>query len=135
MPLRVTLDTNILVSALAFPSGRRARIWELAQRGRYQALTSPDIISELARVLRESFDWEEQRVQRAIRAVAHTAEVIALTSTVNVVRDPNDNHVVECAIDGKADAIVSGDNDLLAMGNHQNIPVIHPADFLRTFGE
>jgi predicted nucleic acid-binding protein len=40
-----------------------------------------------------------------------------------------------CAIDGKADAIVSGDNDLLVLGDYQNIPVIHPADFLHTFGE
>ena len=135
MPLRVVLDTNILLSALAFPKGRRARIWEIAQQGRYQALTSPAIISELARILRTSFDWEEQRVQRAIRAVVHTADVIALTSSVNVVRDPKDNHIIVCAIDGNAGAIVSGDNDLLALKDYQNIPVLHPADFLCMFGE
>lgn len=67
--------------------------------------------------------------------MAHTAEIIALTSSVNVVRDPKDNHIIVCAVDAKADAIVSGDNNLLVLEDYQNIPVIHPADFLHTFGE
>ena len=114
--LKAVFDTNIYIAAFVFPKGRTAVLWEAAQRGQYRLVVSPAIIRETARVLRSDFGWPEARVQKAIRGVAELAGVFIITPRTAlevVTADPDDNRILECAVDGKADLIVSNDHHLL----------------------
>lgn len=133
--LRVVLDTNILVSAVINPKGRASRAWELAISRRFQSITSPYIIREFARILRTKFAVSEDEVRDHIRTIADASKIVQPTTSLQVVRDPEDNPIVECAVDGNANMIVSYDHDLLSLKDYNNIPILHVVDLLHTLGE
>lgn len=133
--LRVVLDTNIFVSAFTYPERPLFRIWQEAVRSRYQLLLSPVMIREVARVLREDFAWQEDTVISHVKLLAKVGEIITPTVILHViVEDPTDNRVLECAVTGRADLIVSGDRHLRRLKRYQGIPIVRPLDFLRTLG-
>ena len=133
--LSAVLDTNIYIAAFAHPKGRNAAVWNAAIDGRYQLVVSPAIIRETAKVLRRDFAWREDRVQMAIRVVAQTARIIVPHSVIGAVAaDPDDNRILECAVDGRADIIVSNDHHLLDLRMYAAIPIVAGVDFRRTLG-
>lgn len=133
--LRVVLDTNIYISAFTKPAGQTFQVWQAARERRYQLLVSPAIVREIAGVLRERFVWQEREVARRVRIVARVAEIITPKIVVEVIKDdPPDNRILECAVEGKADLIVSGDRHLRRLKTYQGIPVVRPIDLLRTLG-
>jgi len=113
--LRVVLDTNLYISAFTHPRGPAFQVWKTARERRYLLLVSPAIIREVAAVLREQFAWEEEQVARRVKLVAKLA-------------------VLECAVAGKADLVVSGDQHLRRLKIFQGIPIVSPRDLLRTLG-
>ena len=133
--LSAVLDTNIYIAAFAHPKGRNAAVWNAALDWRYQLLVSPAIIRETAKVLRRDFARREDRVQMAIRVVAQTARIIVPHSVLSAVAaDPDDNRILECAVDGKADITVSNDHHLLDLRTYAAIPIVAGVDFRRTLG-
>lgn len=133
--LKAVLDTNIYVAAFGYPKGRTALLWNAARQGRYELLVSPAIIREMASVLRFDFAWQDHHVQKTIRILARVAHLIAPGTVLSVVKaDPDDNRILECAVDGKADIIVSNDHHLLDLKSYAGIPIIAGPDFRRTLG-
>lgn len=130
MTPRVVLDTNVVVSGLGWP-GPPAAILDAVSDGRLVLVTSAPLLAELRRVL------AYPKLAKVIRDAAQFAELIASSSdvvtpaqTLAVVDDESDNRVVEAAVEGAADYIVSGDADLLDLGSFQGIPVFRPAEFV-----
>ena len=134
--LRVVLDTNVYASAFNFPHGKVAPIWEHAVKGTYTLLISPAIVAELANVLREKFMWPEDEIKARAKGFARMAEIITPKIVPNVIEDNlADNHILSCAISGKANLIVSGDRrHLLPLKDYERIHIIRPVDFLRMLG-
>jgi putative PIN family toxin of toxin-antitoxin system len=133
--IRAVLDTNVLVSAFHKPDGTLGPVWRLARERKYVLLLSPAIVTETARILRNRFQWPERLLQDRIRVLVAVAELVSPRDLPDAVPDdPDDNHIVACAIEGRADLIVSGDRHLLALGEYAGIPIVRPADFLRTVG-
>ena len=133
--LRVVLDTNIYIAAFGHPKGRNATLWAAALAGRYRLLTSPAIVRELARVLRTDLEWQEEHIQARIRVVAQVAELVSPHTALRVVTaDPADDRILECAVDGKADLIVSNDHHLLDLGSYKDIAIVAGPDFRRILG-
>jgi putative PIN family toxin of toxin-antitoxin system len=134
--VKAVLDTNVLLSAFTKPGGRVVALWEAALERRYQLLISPAIVTEVAEKLRNKFGWEEARIQRRSKLMAKTAKrMIVPRFVLDVMRDdPDDNRILECAVEGKADVIVSGDRALLRLKSYNDIPIVRPIDFLRTLG-
>jgi putative PIN family toxin of toxin-antitoxin system len=134
--LRAVLDTNVLVSAFNKAKGSLAPLWLLARERKYVLVTSPFIVTETARILRNRFQWDERRLQDRIRVLVGVSDLVSPKEIPDAVPDdPDDNHVVACAVEGRADLIVSGDRHLLALGQYAGIPVVRPMDFLRTVSE
>lgn len=133
--LRVVLDTNVLVSVYQFPSGVVAQLWDALHTERFELILSPTIAKEFVSILRNAFAWQEAAVQRALRLTVRKARIVNPTTIPQAVpHDPDDNHVLACALAGHADLIVTGDKDLLRLKEYQGIPIIRPADFVRTVG-
>lgn len=129
---RVVVDNNALISRLLLPEsvpGRAVR--KVVDSGRL--LVSEATLAELVDVLaRPKFDRyvtiEDRR--EFIRLLGRVAELVPVTYVVHVCRDPDDNRVLEVAVNGDADTIVSGDRDLLVLSPFQGIPVLTPSGYL-----
>lgn len=130
--LRVVFDTNVFVSALfgGFPE----EAYHAALERRRTLVVSPAVLAELARTLRSKFRTPEADITAYIRQIGRIAEVVRPTRVVSVLRDDADNRVLECAETGRVDLIVSGDRDLLRLKQYGTIPIVRPADFVRTLG-
>jgi uncharacterized protein len=129
--LRVVLDTNVLVSAFTNHKGISLQIWQLAIDRRYILLLSPQIASELARVLRRKFSWGDARILPEMKFLVRTAEMVVPKVTLHVVSDDDDNRILECAAAGKASLIVSSDRHLRKLESYEGIGIVTPIDFRR----
>lgn len=127
--MRVVIDTNVLISAL-FWGGHPRRVVDQAIAGQVQAVTSPQLLSEFARVLGEGFGLPAEKVALAVRDVLSFSEVVVPTEIGDEARDPDDNHVIACASAGKAEAIITGDADLLALGRARGVRICRVRAFL-----
>jgi putative PIN family toxin of toxin-antitoxin system len=133
--LRVVLDTNIHIAARHRPSGLYNALWQAARQGKYVLLISPPLCGELVDVLRRRFTVPENEAQGVMRSVVRVAEMVQPRLTLNAVSaDPDDNRVLECALAGKANLIVSNDRHLLNLETFEGIAIITGSDFLRILG-
>lgn len=128
--MRAVFDTNIFISALAVPGGPAEDAYLYALRGRFELVTSVAILTETARVLNEKFEWSDEQVRRALRAIAETAIVVKTSPHLHLLRDEPDNRILECALHAGADLIVTGDRHLLALQRHQAVSIVTLTDFL-----
>ena len=129
---RFVFDTNVTVSALLFNESVPGRAFFRAL-GHGKILVSGPLVSELSRVLgRKSFDRYVSREEREmfLESVVREAALIEITESINVCRDPSDDHVLELAVSGDATYIATGDADLLVLNPFRGVQILTPADFL-----
>jgi uncharacterized protein len=131
--LSVVLDTNVYVSIFTHPERPIFQVWTHAVRNLYDLIVSPVIVAEFARVSRRDFHWDEKKVHFYVRLINKTGKVVAPKSIPDVIKeDPDDNHILACALAGKANLIVSRDLDLLRLKQYEGIGIMSPIDFLHT---
>ena len=138
--MRVVLDTSILVRALIKPSGSVGPVLEALRDGRYLALYSDPILEEIVDVLtrprmRDKYGITDDDVETLLRLILVRGEALQPANSLSICRDPKDDKFLEVAVDGGADVIVTGNNDLLVLDPYEGIPIISPADFLRRLGD
>lgn len=126
---RVVLDTNVYISAYGF-GGKPAAVLREGILGTYALVVSPAILTELADKLYEVLGFDDEHVGGVIRQIARVAEVVRPSDTIRVIRDEADNRVLECAVHGDADVIVSGDKHLLDLGEYADVRILRAAAFL-----
>lgn len=134
---RFVLDTNLIISAALLEISKPRQAFELAfNRG--ELLLSDAMLAELSEVLRrDKFDRYvslEKRL-RFLTDLLSLATPVAVTEHIDACRDPKDNKVLELAVSGRADCIVTGDDDLLALNPFRNIPILMALEFLTIYTE
>jgi putative PIN family toxin of toxin-antitoxin system len=129
--LRVVLDTNGLISAILF-GGKPRQILEKAIRGEIRLCLSEPILGELKGVLQRSkFDYSPEMIQFMLTELMGIADFVNPSGAVHVVlEDPEDNRILECAVEAKANDIVTGDLHLLRLSRYRNIEVVNVSAFL-----
>jgi putative PIN family toxin of toxin-antitoxin system len=132
--LRVVLDTNVLISAILF-GGKPRQILEKAIRGEIRLCLSEPILEELKGVLQRSkFEYSPEMIQFILTELTGIADFVNPSETLNVVlEDPEDNRILECAIEAKANYVISGDFHLLRLRSYRNIEVVNVTAFLERF--
>jgi uncharacterized protein len=127
---RAVLDSNVIVSGLGW-SGAPARIVEAVLAGELMLVTSSSLLAELRRVL------AYPKLAKVILEGERLADLVEMSSIViepvsvfDAVEDESDNRVLEAAVDGAADYIVSGDEHLLTLGAFRGIPIVTPSEFV-----
>jgi putative PIN family toxin of toxin-antitoxin system len=128
---KVVLDTNVLVSTLHF-GGRPREVLDLARHGHIELVISSFILEETEKVLRENFRWEERILRLTLSRLKAIATMAEASHRITVIKEKDaDNRILECAVAGGADFLVSGDNKhLLPLREFQGIRILRPADFL-----
>ncbi|MBS0592856.1 MAG: putative toxin-antitoxin system toxin component, PIN family [Proteobacteria bacterium] len=130
---RWVLDTNTLVSRLLLPGGAAARAVDRAL-ALGVPLVSDDTLAELADVLsRPKFDrWVSiAERQRFVQLLGGVARRVVITHRVQACRDPRDDKFLHVALNGEAEAIVSGDRDLLVLDPFHGVRILSPSAFCR----
>ena len=129
--LRIVLDTNVLVSALVFRSPSVSWLLSAWQSVAFIPLGSRDTIGELERVLRNpKFNLLPGQPELLIADYRPWCEMVTITQPPDVpeCRDPGDRPFLELAAAAQADALVTGDSDLLVLAPVFTIPIITPAE-------
>ena len=133
--MRAVVDTNVLVSGLLAPAGSPGAIHAAWFRAEFELVTSGALFSAFVRVLsypriRRRLPLTDDELSDLVSQVRTAAVVVETVQEIAVVRDPDDNRVLEAAQAGFADYIVTGDRDLLELREFSGIPIVTPAAFL-----
>lgn len=131
--VRYVFDTNVIISALLFEDSKPAQAFQYALANA-EVLLSLDLLEELNEVLgRKKFNkyvTNEER-EEFLEALIERAVLIEIIENVQECRDPKDDKVLELAINGDAQYIITGDRDLLVLNPFRNVRVITVEDFLK----
>ncbi|MCC6300347.1 MAG: putative toxin-antitoxin system toxin component, PIN family [Anaerolineales bacterium] len=133
--MRVVVDTGILVRALISPKGTIGRVLHALRDGRFTAIYFTPMMLEVADVLgrpkiREKYHIQPNDAEALINLVRLRGELVIPKRTVTACRDPKDNKFLEAALAGEADAVVTGDDDLLVLHPFESMDILRPAELL-----
>jgi len=128
--LKVVIDTNVFISAFYLPESRPANVVLLARRKTILNLISPQILKGVERIIKQKLLWDNSKTEGAVRLIKNFSEEVHPQEPLAIIVDDPDNRILECAVAGQADFIISGDKHLLNLKNFQGINVVTPADFL-----
>lgn len=131
--LKVVFDTNVYISAFISPGSKAEDAYLLAVMGKIKLYTSVSILTELARKLREKFQWDDGHITSALKHISKIAIVIKPTITITLLQDEADNRILECAKASYADLIVTGDKHLLLLKEFSGIGITRVAGFIYIF--
>jgi putative PIN family toxin of toxin-antitoxin system len=128
--VRIVLDSNILISAL-FWEGNERTLLERCRLGEHTSITSEPILTEIETVLRKKFQVPDDRIYAFIRSLIVMSDMVFISGSLSIIEDdPKDNMVLETAIMGKAEYIVSGDKHLLKVKQYSNVRIINTSEFI-----
>lgn len=134
--MRAVVDTNVIVRALIRPQGTVGPVLLRLRQGDYTLLYSGSLLEELADVLnrpriRDKYRLTNNDIQTVLALILLRGQEVTPDQTITICRDPKDNKFLEVAVAGRADVIVTGDDDLLVLHPFAGIPVVSPSTFLQ----
>lgn len=129
---RVVLDTNVVVSAVIHNGKSRHLLKKTVEDGKYVMITSDEMLNEVVDVLRRpKFRMGEDEIEGVLFALVSSSYIKVLKSRFKIVKeDPDDNVIINTAYDGRADYIVSGDDDLLRIKKFKGIHIVTVTEML-----
>ena len=140
--LQAVLDANVYASALVKPGGPPGRILHLLLADRaFEVVLSGSILVELRRCLdyprlRKHISLTDPEIDRWILALELIADMVTPKRWIQAVPDdPDDDHLLAAAIEGRAAFLVTGDRHVLTLGEYEGIRIVTPAGFLKVLGE
>ena len=128
--MRVVFDTNILVSALVFPGGRGEAALRRIVEERDELVLSKPILDELLGILGRKFARDPEELAHVAVFLSDLAQYVRPRRKLKVAKDEPDNRILECALTGRAKAIVTGDHALLSLREYGGVRIISLRDYL-----
>lgn len=136
---KIVLDTNIFVSALIKNQSNPGHIIDLVKEKKLVLVLSPDILSEIAIVLsypklKKIHGLTLKGIESHLKWLESISQIIIPTKHLEIIEaDPSDNIYLECAIEGSAEFIISGDRHLTDLESYEGVQIMNPASFLKIF--
>ena len=130
--MKVVFDTNIFISALVVPGGSADRASRRVVEGEDTLILSQAIVEEVLDVLARKFERDAEQLARVAVFLSELGEVVRPRRRLRVLRDDADNRILECALSGAANAIVTGDRDLLDVGEYEGICLLSLRAYVST---
>jgi len=136
--MKAVFDTNVLVSAL-IKTGKPRQLFSMAAEGRIQLVLSKILLEEFIEAAEEPKIRkyaDQQTLDDFLKILGGASRLVKVKSKFKVVDDdPDDDHVLRTAFDGKAGYIVSGDSHLLALGEFRGIRIVTISEMLTLLEE
>jgi len=128
--VKVVLDTNVFISAL-FWQGAPYQIFKRILEGAILNFVSPQILEELKERLLDKFKLPPEKVKEFLEIIVFSSQIVYPKKKLNIVKkDPEDNKILECALEAKASFIISGDKHLLEIKEYKGIKIVTPREFI-----
>ncbi len=134
--MRGFLDTNVLISAILRPEGPPGRILTRLYKARFELVTSAEQLAELRRTLtdprlRARLRCSAEELERWVGGLEDLADVVEDVPEIEPTsRDADDDRHLAAAAAGRADVLVTGDDDLLSLQAFEGVQILTPAAFL-----
>jgi len=128
--VKAVFDTNILVSAFVFPGGRAEAVLLRIIQEQDQLVLSKPILDELLGILARKFSRDAEELAHVAVFLSELATFVKPGRRLKVLKDEPDNRILECAVTGRVDAIVTGDKALLSLVEYQKVQIISLREFL-----
>lgn len=129
--MRVVFDTNIFISALVFPGSVAEQALLQIIMGKDRLLITKPILDELLGVLARKFSRDKEALSRVSLWISEIAAFVTPRERIHELKDEADNRILECALAGNAEALVTGDKKILELGQIKGIPIISLKDYLK----
>lgn len=128
--MRIDFDTNIFISALIIPGSRAEEALTRVIEGTDQLILSKPILDELLGVLARKFSRDREELARIAVWLAELAEWVRPTQRLRIAAEEADNRILECALAGRAELIVTGDKGLLLLGTFEGVDIVTLREYL-----
>jgi len=134
--VKVVLDTNVLVSAF-LSDGICSRILRRARNREFSFILCMPVMEEFRRILKDKFQFDDAEIFLFTSVVSEAAYETCRPEKPApcICRDANDDHVLACAAEARADFLVTGDDDLLVLVSYEKVKIIRPRAFEILFGD
>lgn len=133
---KVVIDTNVFVSSIIKKDSVPARLIQLWRENAFVVITSEQMVDEIREVLqyphiKNKYKLQHEDINAVITAIEKDAVVLTDVFELEVIKDdPDDNKVLACALEVRADYIISGDKHLLTLKEYKNIPIVKAKEYL-----
>lgn len=122
--MKVVFDTNIYISAFVFKGGSAEKAMQRILKNLDTLIISKPIIEETLRILAEKFERNIEELSRTAIFLSEIAITVEPTGRLTILSDEPDNRILECALEGNAEKIVTGDKAMLSLGMHETVEII-----------
>ncbi|MCG2691218.1 putative toxin-antitoxin system toxin component, PIN family [Microgenomates group bacterium] len=130
---RVVLDTNVYLSGIIF-GGNCRHILDLMIKKEIKVVISPAILLEISQKLKQKFKWSQNQIFTVIKTLIKSTKAVQPKIKIRVVKmDKSDDKIIEAAVTGRVNYIISGDKHLLKIKKYQGVKIVTPADFLSIY--
>lgn len=136
-PIRLVLDTNIYIAAGRPKSFlRRFLFASKASINPYQLYVSPQILAEIQAKLVDRLGYPQADAVAFVQTIQEVATLVYPKQQIKAVkRDPDDDKILECAVEARADMIISADKDLLSIKIYDGTAIVHPSQLKYIFAD
>lgn len=128
--MKVVFDTNIFISAFVFPGGSAEKAVDRILNNQDSLIVSKPIMDETLRILAEKFDRNAEELARTAWFLSELATIVKPRKRITILSDEPDNRILECAVHGRAEFIVTGDKAMLDLGDIQQTRITSLRRFL-----
>jgi uncharacterized protein len=133
--MRVVFDSNVIISALTLPGGQGDRAVSAVLSGAVTLILSKPILDEILRILGSKFSRSSEELARVAVFLGDLAEWVEPDFKLTLLKDEPDNRILECAVQGSATLIVTGDRAMLELKIHEDIKIISLRAFLDQYSD
>lgn len=130
--MRVVFDTNIFISALVIPGSLGEKAVARILEERDELFLSRDILQEVLSVLSSKFGREREAISHVAVILQELGKLVTPDRRIRVFEDDPDNRILECALAGRADLIVTGDKEMLRMKEYMGVKIISLRNYLES---
>ena len=127
--MKIAVDTNFLVSATQWDYSVSHKLLQKLIRNKVEIFTTNEILDEFTGVLKRDFLYHEADIQNLLEKILQVLTLVTPKKKVNVVKeDSEDNKIIECALESKAEYILTYDKHLLKLKEYLGIKIIRPEE-------
>ena len=128
--MRVVFDTNIFISAFVIPGSQAEKAIHKIIEEEDSLLISKDIIDEVLSVLSAKFGRDKEGLSHVAVTLSDLAELVKPARRVNIFKDEPDNRILECALSGEANLLVTGDKKILQLREYKGVKIVSLREYL-----